>query len=161
MTTLELLPGDLIFTRGGFSRLDRPMMWLTKNPYTHVAGAVSADMLLEARLFRTTGYVELMAYRDMIDIFRCPHLSPAQRQTIVEFVEDHIGTRYDYFMLAWQVVRLLTGIIPPYLKNPRRICSTLWADAYRAAGVDLCPDVPYPTPGELAESNWLTKIGQY
>ncbi|WP_026962210.1 hypothetical protein [Alicyclobacillus herbarius] len=158
---MDLHVGDLVFTRGGFSRLDKPMMWLTRNPYTHVAGAVGPRKLLEARMFHTTGYVELTAFRNMVDVFHCPHLSARQRRIVAEYVEDEIGTRYDYLMLLWQVFRLLTGYVPPYLKNPRRICSTLWADAYREAGMDLCPGVPYPTPGELAASPLLTKIGEY
>ncbi|GMA55480.1 hypothetical protein GCM10025857_68370 [Alicyclobacillus contaminans] len=49
----------------------------------------------------------------------------------------------------------------PWRERHTVICSTLAADAYRVAGVELCPKVRYPAPADVAESQLLRKVGPW
>lgn len=158
MDVTNLHPADLIFVRGT-RWLDFPVKLVTQSQYTHVAGYVGDGLLIEAQGLRSTGHAPLSQYEDAADVFRVQRLTRDQTLRIVAHVTKEIGGEYDYLLLGWEAVRLVFGILLPYVRNKRRICSTLWADAYKSAGVNLCPDVSYPTPSDLVRSPHLRKIG--
>lgn len=150
--------GDLILVHGdGF--IPREIEDVTKSSYSHVAGIVKENELIEAQSFRKTGYQALDYYQGHADVFTCDTATDRQRQLIVEYINEQIGTHYDYLLLAWEASRYLLKWVWPYRERKRRICSTLWADAYRYAGIDLYPGVLYPTPSDLSNSPLLRKIG--
>lgn len=158
MDVSQLRGADLIFVRGT-QWINFPVKLVTQSQYTHVAGYVLKGKLIEAQSFRQTGYASVATYQGASDVFRCPHLTYEQMRKIVWYVEREIGSEYDYLLLGWEAVRLVFGVILPYVKNKRRICSTLWADAYKSAGIDLCPGQRFPTPADLVHSRHLRKIG--
>ncbi|GIM47050.1 hypothetical protein DNHGIG_25990 [Collibacillus ludicampi] len=157
MTSFVIRPGDLIFV-GGSDLLGRIIEEVTDSPYCHVAGLVKENELIEAQGFRKTGYQGLDYYAGRADVYTCDSLTNEQIKEIVEYVTDFVGTRYDYLLLAWEWARYKLHRVWPYKETKTRICSTLWADAYREAGVDLCPGIIYPTPGDLAKSSLLRKV---
>ncbi|WCK55442.1 hypothetical protein PP175_05685 [Aneurinibacillus sp. Ricciae_BoGa-3] len=155
---MELLPGDLIFAKGtGWESY--AIEKFMHSPYSHVAGVVNENQVIEAMNFKKTGYQSIAYYSGFSDVYRCDLLTATQRQQIVKYAQVNVGSRYDYLLIVWEVVRYLLHKAIPYFKTKRVICSTLWADAYLAAGLNLCPDVKYPTPGDLANSKLLRKIG--
>lgn len=160
MHTLKFQLADLIFIKSK-RWIDFPIKLVTQSQYTHVAGYVGSNSLIEAQGLRKTGYVGLDIYQDVSDVYRDPNLSLQQRQQIVSFAQKEIGSQYDYVLIGWEALRLVCGVILPYAKSNRRICSTLWADAYKSAGVDLCPNHSYPTPSDLVKSPRLRKIGDF
>ncbi|UOF90751.1 hypothetical protein LSG31_00265 [Fodinisporobacter ferrooxydans] len=152
---------DLIFVRGT-SFLDRSIEDITSSSYSHVAGIVKENELIEAQGFRKTGYQALDFYSSHADVYRCENMSDFQRDKILQYVTNEVGSRYDYLLIGWEAIRYLLHTMIPYREPPQaRICSTLWADAYKSAGIDLCPGIKYPTPRDLAESKLLKKIGNY
>ena len=156
-----LQPGDLVFIRGT-EGLAGPIKKFTRSPYTHIAGLVLDGKLIESQALRRTGYQNLDTYRGVADVYTCKTLSTDQRQQIVDFVKQEIGGRYDYILFGWLAFRsLLGGAIPSYFGSKRQICTTLWANAYKQAGVELCPETPYPTPGELSNSKLLQRVGSF
>ncbi|UOF88862.1 hypothetical protein LSG31_13020 [Fodinisporobacter ferrooxydans] len=157
---MNLRPGDLVFVRGT-TWFEKAIEDITSSQYSHVAGIVKENELIEAQGFRKTGYQGLDCYYGQSDIFTCAGLSDEQRQAIIECVLSEVGTRYDYILILWEAVRYLLHKVFPYKETKRRICSTLWADAYKAAGIDLCPGIRYPSPEDLAQSKLLKKIGSY
>lgn len=160
MHTLKFQSADLIFIRSK-RWIDFPIKLVTQSQYTHVAGYVDSNNLIEAQGLRKTGYVTPDTYLDVSDVYRDPTLSLQQREQIVTFAKREIGSQYDYVLIGWEALRLVFGTVLPYAKNNRRICSTLWADAYKSAGVDLCPYHSYPTPSDLVKSPHLRKIGTF
>lgn len=150
-------PGDLVFVRGT-DWIGRVVEEVTQSPYCHVAGVVKENELIEANAFRKTGDVGLDFYRGRSDVYICDILTDEQRQKIVEYVSAFVGTHYDYLLLFWEWARFKLKWVWPYKEKHSRICSTLWADAYREAGVDLCPGIIYPTPGDLSKSPFLRKV---
>ncbi len=158
MDPLQLQVADLIFIRGT-RWLDFPVKLVTQSQYTHVAGYVGEHQLIEAQSFRNTGYLPSAAYAGAADVFRYPRLTSSQAARIVRFARHEVGSHYDYLLLGWEFFRLSLGIVLPYMKNKRRICSTLWADAFTSAGIALCPTLRYPTPGDLTRSGLLRKVG--
>ncbi|MFB5192429.1 YiiX/YebB-like N1pC/P60 family cysteine hydrolase [Alicyclobacillus fastidiosus] len=161
MRASELQIADLMFIRGN-RLLDLPVKMITQSKYTHVAGYCGTGLVIEAQGLRATGLEALSTYKGVVDVYRHPYLTETQKQDIMAFVHEEVGGRYDYLLLGWEAVRHIFGVFLPHLKSKRRICSTLWADAYKsAAGVDLCPQHTYPTPNDLAKSAYLKKVGTY
>ncbi len=158
MDNSQLQLADLVFVRGT-RWLDFPVKLVTQSQYTHVAGYVGDGNLIEAQGLRKTGYEPLTTYENAADVYRDPHLNASQKQQIMEFIYKEIGGRYDYLLIGWEALKFIFGVVLPYAKNKARICSTLWADAYKSAGVDLCPKHKYPTPSDLVKSPYLRKIG--
>jgi uncharacterized protein YycO len=155
---VHLHPADLVFIRGN-RLLDEPIKIITGSKYTHVAGSVKKHTLVEAQGLRKTGYQSMETYLGVADIYTCPALTDRQRAEVIHYVLQQVGSRYDYLLLLWEALRYILGVVLPYFKTRRKICSTLWADAYKAAGIDLCPGVKYPTPGDLANSPLLVMVG--
>jgi cell wall-associated NlpC family hydrolase len=151
-----LRPGDLLFIRGD-SLPDRVIESVTHSPYSHVAGFVKENELIEAQGLRRTGYQALDFYTAP-DIYTCDVLTDDQRRRIVQYVTEQVGTRYDWLLILWEGLHYLLHLTLPYHEHKRFICSTLWADAYRTVGIDLCPWTRYPTPGDLARSFFLRKV---
>ncbi|HEY5523971.1 MAG TPA: hypothetical protein VIK26_01400, partial [Clostridium sp.] len=89
-------------------------------------------------------------------------LTDEQRAGIVKYVENEVGSHYDWVLLFLEFIRYAFHIMLPYKKEfHSHICSTLWADAYRSGGVDLCPNIKYPSPKDLSESKLLAKVSSY
>lgn len=154
-------PGDLIFIRGT-QGVAGPIKKLTQSPYTHIAGLVLNNKLIESQGLRKTGYQSVETYKGVSDIYICQVLSIYQRDKIVSYVKQQIGTKYDYLLVGWLAARHLFGnVVPIYASRKRQICTTLWADAYKAAGIELCPGISHPTPGELSKSKLLNYVGSY
>lgn len=156
----KLQPGDLLLIRGN-TWIDKVIKRITGSSYTHVAGVVSPDEAVEILPFKRTHYQKLETYTGRVDVFTCNNLTDDQRRKIVEHAINKIGTKYDYKLVIWEASRYLLHWIWPYKPGNDSLCSTLWADAYRNAGVNLCPDIIYPSPGDLGESPIIEKVKNY
>ena len=156
---VDYAPGDLIFIRGS-EGIAGTIKRLTKSPYTHMAGFATYQDIIESQALRRTGWDTAKRYREVGDLYVCDSLTKEQRLKIVEHVMDQIGTKYDYLLvgrLGWHLLRGKTTL--RHNTRGKHICTTLWVDAYRAAGIDLCPGNPYPTPADLAASSKLRYVG--
>lgn len=161
MDTALIRPADLILVRGS-GVLDRAIEGITHSEYSHATGLVKPNELIEAQAFRTTGYQGLDYYQGRSDVYTCDSLTDEQRQQIVAFVMREVGTRYDYELIGWELEHYVLHVDLPFVEgDSRHDCSTLWSDAYRSVGVELCPGIKYPTPGDLAHSPLLNKIGSF
>lgn len=155
---MELLPGDLILVKGA-GIISKAIEDVEHSPYSHVAGYVKPGELIEANGWRKTGYQALDYYRGCANVFRCK-LTGTERKTIMEYVAKEVGGRYDYGLLFVELLRYELHLLMPYKEPPKnKICSVLWVDAYRSAGVDLCPGVSYPSPADVANSKLLRRVG--
>lgn len=152
-------PGDLIFIRGT-EGIAGTIKRLTNSPYTHMAGFATYHEIIESQALRRTGWDTASRYLDVADLYVCDTLSSDQRLAIVRYVIRQIGTGYDYLLIGRLGLQLMMGR-ESLRHNPRGkyICSTLWADAYQAAGIELCPGNPYPTPADVAASPHLRYVG--
>lgn len=160
MSNLSFRPADLIIVRrAGF--VPRVIQHVTHSPYDHVAGWVKENELIEADAFRKTGYQALDFYDGQADVYTCDVLTDEQRKQIITYVQNEVGSHYDYVLIVWELIRYLLDVMLPFYEGKRRICSTLWSDAYRSAGVDLCPTTLFPSPADLANSSLLRKMGSY
>lgn len=157
----DMQPGDLIFIRGT-EGIAGPIKKITRSPYTHIAGVVVNDQLLESQALRKTGHQALETYRGVSDVYICPSVCTAERREIVKFAMQWFGTRYDYLLFGSLAFRHLLGEgMPLYANKGRHICTTLWTQAYRSVGIELCPGIEYPTPGELSQSGLLQYVGSF
>lgn len=153
--------GDIVLIKGQDS-LSRVIEDIEDSMYSHAAGIVKENEIIEVVLFERTSYESLDSYKGYADIFTCDILTDGQRNEIVKYAEIKIGSYYDLVLLLWEFIRYAAHIILPYKQIFQSyICSTLWAEAYRSVGVDLCPNIKYPSPKDLSESKLLTKIGSY
>jgi hypothetical protein len=159
---MEIKLADLVLVRGN-EGLSYEIEWITRSPYSHVAGVVKPNELIEAQAFRKTGYQGLDYYSGCSDVFTCDIATDEQRDQIVANVERFIGSHYSYLLIVWELIRYAFGVtfMPKKSWDPI-ICSTLWVvEGYRSVGIDLCPGIRFPTPGDVANSKLLIKIGSY
>jgi hypothetical protein len=147
---------DLVLVRGS-DELNYAIEFITHSQYSHVSGLTSDGQLIEAQGFQKTGYQDLSVYAGVSDIFTCDIATDKQRLAIHMFVEAEIGTRYDYLLIGWELVHYLLHLDLPFEERKKFICSTLWTEAYRSVGIDLCPNIRFPSPGDIALSRLLRK----
>lgn len=160
ITSYKIQPGDILLIRGN-TWIDKIIRVITGSQYTHVAGVVNSDEAIEILPFNRTQFQKLRSYTGRTDIYTCSDLTAEQRKKIVEHAVERIGTKYDYKLIFWEASRYLFDWTWPYNTDNKSLCSTLWAEAYRKAGVNLCPDIIYPTPGDLGKATLLEKIESY
>jgi uncharacterized protein YycO len=156
---MDLKPADLIFVRGD-GLIDRIIESVTHSPYSHVAGVVKPNELVEAQGGRRTGYAALDFYAGAADIYTCDIMTDEQRKMAVEFVIREVGTRYAYGEIAWEFVHYVFHLDLPMKDSLSKFdCSQLWFDAYKTAGINLRPDLQFVAPADLAQSPLLRKVG--
>jgi hypothetical protein len=156
---LDIKRGDLILVRG-VGLLQDVIQVVTHSPYSHMAGVVKPNELVEADALRKTGYQGLDYYAGCADVFTCDMATDEQRMRIVAYVSKYLGRRYSYLLIGWELLRYAFGVLLMPSKDwDPIICSTLWANAYRKAGLEPCPGIRFPTPADIANSKLLRKIG--
>lgn len=156
---MDIRMSDLILVHGG-AEISRDIEWITHSPYSHVAGIVKPNELVEAQLFRKTGYQALDYYKGSTEVFTCDSLTELQRIQIVRYVKHLVGSHYSLLLIGWELIRYIFGpLLMPKVSWDPIICSTLWVFAYRSVGIDLCPGIRFPSPGDVANSKLLRKIG--
>lgn len=157
---MEIRKADIILVRGR-GWISEEIEEITQSPYSHAAGVVKENELVEASGFRLPGitYAALDYYKGRADVFTCDNLTDEQREQIANLAMQEVGDPYDYPLLFWQLFRYKFGILLPYREGKSRECSVLWARAYRKAGIDLCPGIEYPSPADLSQSKLLRKVG--
>jgi len=150
----EIQPGDILLIRGN-TWVDEIIKLVTRSPYSHVVGVIDPNQVVEILPLSTTRFSKIQDYAGRADVFTCTGLSNDDRTKIVSNVTAKIGTTYDYHLIIWEASRFLFKWVWPYEYKDSRICSTLWSDAYRKVGIDLCPEIKFPVPGDLANSQML------
>lgn len=160
VTASEIQPGDILLLSGNHW-VDKIIKLVTQSPYSHVAGVVNPNQVVEISPLSTVRYKDLQEYNARADVFTCNQLSEDDRKKIVDYVTAKIGTSYDYNLIIWEASRFLLNWKWPYENKDSNLCSTLWSDAYREAGIDLCPDVKFPVPGDLSKSRYLHKTRSF
>lgn len=157
---MDIKLADLILVSGN-DGLSHEIEWITRSPYSHVAGLVKPNELIEAQAFRKTGYQALDYYAGYADVFTCDIATDEQRIQMVANVESFVGSRYSLLLIGWELIRYVFGVmLMPGKSWDPIVCSVLWAvKAYRSVGIDLCPGIRFPTPGDVGNSKLLRKIG--
>ncbi|GAB6156569.1 hypothetical protein JCM17380_53220 [Desulfosporosinus burensis] len=150
-------PGDILLISGN-TLVDKIIKLVTRSPYSHVVGVVNPNQVVEILPLSTARFKKIQDYTGRADVFTCERLSNDDRRKIVDYVTGKIGASYDYYLIIWEASRYLFNWVWPYDNKDSSICSTLWSEAYRKAGIDLCPDVKFPVPGDLAKSRYLHKV---
>lgn len=156
----KVRPGDIVLVHGS-TWIDHVIRIFTGSSYTHVAGIVQQNKAVDILPFSKTSYKNFWSYAGQADVYTCDNLTDEQRKKVVAYITGRLGTNYDYWLVLWQASRYSLHWMWPYDSRQNYLCSTLWADAYREVGVDLCPNVRYPTPGDLAQSGLLRKVESY
>lgn len=155
-----ILPGDLLLVRGN-TWVDGIIRKITRSKYSHVAGVFNQEDAVEILPFNKTGFKKLLLYTGRADIYTCKDLTNEQRRKILKYVLNKVGTKYAYNLILWEASRYLLHWKWRYKSHNNCLCSTLWAEAYRNAGIDLCPNILYPSPRDLEESTLLEKVRSY
>lgn len=159
----DLKPGDLILVRGGNHIIGEIIdEFENHGTYSHVAGFVKDDIIIEANGTYSAAYNSIYNYVGKADVYRCSIVTEEERQRIIDYTKNQITIRgkYDWkliFILAFNFIFKRNF----KYKEPfnEKICSVLWRDAYKSAGVDLCYGIDYPNPQQISKSDLLWKIG--
>jgi len=144
----------------------------TWSPYTHVGMALwfcGRLMIVESREFRGARIVWLSneIKNKSVDIFRVWDERDMEIAKI--WALEHAGNGYSYLGIVRyfrRIIRKLLGLpLPSVMGDDRvdhgnRFCSEYVSAAYRAAGIDLRPDLvdSLTPPGELVLSRRLRRV---
>jgi uncharacterized protein YycO len=168
--------GDIILVRGVDFDLeakrqvpsllvDLGISWLSKSEYCHAAIAVSSTEIIEAQYGILTRRV-VNPYEDY-DIYRLADrgLTVGEVERMGIFSTATVGTSYDKLAIFCWFLRLALHWKKKafWRDNHTYYCSELVYGAYRAAGIELLPNIDRAgdcTPGDLAKSSLLTKVYQ-
>lgn len=153
-----LRPADLIFVKGT-GPLSKEIERISGSSYSHVAGIVKPNELVEAQALRSTGYQALDTYAGEYDIYTCDSLIDDERDAIVKWAVGQIGKPYDYEAIGWEFLHYSLHLDLSMPNETCYDCSDLWREAYRQrSSVNLCPDLEHVSPGDLALDKKLRKV---
>jgi len=159
--------GDILFFRKTNSWISKIISNLTKGEYTHVGLIISYDeptgvaTIIESNRFIQTRIITIVI-DDSYSIFSTGDKPESQRDMIIKYAHDSLGTKYDYLHIIGLAISLLfKGERLKFfnIKN-RIICSELIDLAYFKAGVKRNHNVNLGniTPIELLEVYDLKEI---
>ena len=157
------MPCDILLIKGeGRGFIPETICNIQNSIYSHSAVLIDAknEKIIEAGWFNVL-YNNLDFYKGRIDVYRCLELNNSLREQVIDYLIKQLGKLYDYKMLFLEMCRYLIGLtIPKFYKNtPSVICSELISDSWRSIGIDLCPNIKYPSPKDIFLSNKLCHIG--
>ena len=149
----DLRPGDVLLVRDPYP-WSFVIRWVTHAPVDHAA-IVTGAQLVETRLFSGVRRRWVGEYLRTGDAYRVPSGTEAQGLAAARWAAMQVGQPY-----GW--VAAIRGGIADWWRRRLGIapadCSLLVARAWRAAGVDLTPEVADPTPGDLLRGHRLVRI---
>ncbi|MFE1631035.1 hypothetical protein ACFLFF_30335 [Brevibacillus reuszeri] len=155
---MELRRFDLLFVRGR-SPLAKLIQWATDSPYSHVAIVLDTYHIAETDWRFPLQWNHNNYPFPHYDIYRYKHaFEQWQVEAMTEFIQDHIGTPYDFWQSVTNGLYLLTGI--PIRDAPDRMnCSETVDRMFYAAGIQLTArDLGKVTPADLVQSRHLKKV---
>jgi hypothetical protein len=154
----ELQNGDVIAVHGT-AFWDVAIEDVTRSKYSHVALVVGVNELIEAQGFERVCYRDTGFYVGHADVLRPKAINKKQQGRIVYYASSFLNERYDWLLIGWEALRYVFGLVLPFKERDSKICSTLVADAYRDAGLNICANIKYPSPGDVANSGFFTNLG--
>jgi Permuted papain-like amidase enzyme, YaeF/YiiX, C92 family len=132
--------GDIVFFKGK-SWISKIISRLTGSPYTHVAIALTPDLILEADRFIK---VRLRAIEDheVYSIKRYEDITEEQKELIFAGGISFLGVKYDYLnILLWLLSLLFNFNGHGLVNNANSVyCSELVDRLYLLADIDLLPN---------------------
>ncbi|MBG9942859.1 hypothetical protein ABE237_27870 [Brevibacillus formosus] len=149
---------DLLFIRGS-SPLARLIQGVTYSPYSHVAIVLDEHHIAETdwrfplqwnHNNYPPGQIDVYRYREEIESWKA--------EAMTGFIQNHIGTPYDFWQTITNGLYLLTGL--PIRDAPNRLnCSETVDRMFAAAGINLTSDeLGKATPADLVKSSHLQRI---
>lgn len=156
---MKLRIGDIIIVHGK-GLISELIEEVSNGIYSHVAIYVGNGCVIEAEGFKKTGYAQVSKYAGQADVFRYNYLSDVQQQNIVKYLKGQIGGRYDWKLLLFEFIRYTFNRTLRYKENFRcHICSMLAKDAYINIKIYLTPGLDCPSPNDISESRFISKVG--
>lgn len=160
--------GDIIMV-GNRSWLGIAIRLITRSRWNHCGVFISSTEVIEAT-YKGVFQSNVSKFLDMAknghgcyNIYRVKTIDENQMNTVIKFVQNQLGAKYDNMQFARVLLMLL-------LKIPRKIqfhdparkwlCSELVAEAFEAAGIlfsnKIKPD--NTIPGDISKSSIVEKI---
>ena len=143
------LPGDiLLFTDA--PGLTKVIPWFTNSRYYHVGVYEGGPFSLEARV---NGVIRRDIERDKQLVFRVVPMPREGAHDALGFIRRNLGANYDLVDVAAIIINHSLPKLRINYSNPGSFtCGELVAEAWKAAGVDLFPDMKSElvVPGDFA-----------
>jgi len=171
----ELRDGTILLYRAGKGFIAKAITYFTGMPYVHVAGYVAgltfestiwwSDLWWTSGIYATLGAKQADEYWQPIT-----PLTDEQIKTILRYFIESINKRRPYNVAKFLVLALVyptrwlwqkIGWVPFSADYHGDVCSVVWDEAYRAAGIDLFPhrSEEYTAPGDFRKSKLLEQVG--
>jgi len=171
----ELQDGTILLYRAGKGLIGKAITYFTGMPYAHVAGYV-AGFTLESTIwwsgFWWKSGIRIALGAKQADEYWQPvkELNLEQIMSMQRYFISNINKRRPYNIAKFLVLALVyptrrfwqkIGWIPFSADYHGDVCSVVWDEAYRAAGIDLFPhrSEEYTAPGDFRKSKLLKQVG--
>lgn len=162
MEISEILPGDVLFLWGD-GIIKSSIELITHGGAYHCAIFVDNETLVEAQGMMKSSTSPLSDYlnsNDKLEVWRDTTLTEHEREQIVKYALNHLGTEYDYLAILAELMRYEFGIaLDDYNEGKRRICSSFVNDCAKSVKKDWS-NVHIPSPADLLNSGKLKRIGK-
>ena len=164
---------DILLYRGqGFTSW--VIQKLSSSKYSHVAVVVNPSMNLGIE--SNTGHQAGVRAFDLrklnmssVDVFRLKPEYTVDPDTVIAYLVDHLGAKYDFLGVAFLGILKLLSLLTFTWWKPHNLwqikkdyfCSELVWEAFAADGMDLVPQTgggDITSPGDIAKSPSLIKV---
>ena len=171
----ELRDGTILLYRAGKGLIGKAITYFTGMPYAHVAGCLG-EHTLESTIWWSEIWwksgIRITLGTQQADEYWQPvkELTPNQVTAMWRYFINSINKRRPYNVAKFLVLALVyptrrfwqkIGWVPFSADFHGDVCSVVWDEAYRAAGIDLFPhrSEEYTAPGDFRKSKLLEQIG--
>lgn len=148
---------DLLFYKGN-GWIDTVIRDVSKGEYSHCAIILDQLHTLETS-WKNPSVIKHFKYKKGdYDVYRLTiELDDNQKQSILNYITEHIENGYDFIYLISRGLHLLFGT--KVINSDKYFtCDELVVDAFKEAGIDLTEVDDNLSPSTLAKSKYLVKI---
>jgi hypothetical protein len=162
VTSLEILPGDVLFVWGN-DLIGETIELITHGP-SHCALFIDSKTVAECQWDKKSGPTNITDYLsdqgNRLEVWRDDTLTDRERTIIVDWAKQHFGIEYDYLAVLAELVRFELHVpINSFHERKKRICSSYVNDCVKAAGKDWAHVSYAPAPVDLITSGKLKRKG--
>jgi hypothetical protein len=153
--------GDIILVRGNMPIVSSLVRWFTNSEYTHVAMAVSDELVIEIDINKDLA-IRPLTY-DNYDVFRYKKGLSVSQQASLQYYATQVAKTskgYDWLRILQFACEKLFRTKKTFNEVHRFVCSEIVDNLYDHINIDLVPEREdgNVTPGQLANSPKLIKV---
>lgn len=143
--------GDIFLVKND-TFISRIIRWITRSEYSHCGVFLDSMHIYHTEYNQGLRITHSLYPKGKVEVYRAN--IPFDNEKLHSFICDNIGNKYDF----GEILKVLFRINKKETDS-EYICSSLVREAFLyASGVDVCDGIEIPTPKDIANSRYLTRI---